>query len=567
MRSDADLLQRQLRQQAGLQDVIEAIGSGLDLRSLLSRIAEIACRLLEADNGAIGLVDEARGVVRMAATWRMPEDEVGSEVRCGQGLSGQVMQTRRPVVYNRYGDVRDPTRSDLSDHAVIGVPIFWRGSLIGTFGLGSPPPRTFDDEDAAILSRFAEHAAIAIENARLFDRVQASLAEVQLLYETTARLGLAAHPDEIVAAYLDQVASTGKFDCTVTEYVYEDDERVGVLIKGRWSREGGSEVGNWRVPYSRDDLDPILDSGETVMIGDVETDPRVSEELLAMQRRDGHPGLALIPLIAAGRRIGLVVLTSPAPLEWDPGELRPYQATAGYLAIALQHRREQLGLLEAERQVAVLEDRQRLAHELHDSVTQVLTSINFIAQATPAAMAKDPTEGHARLEQLADLSRRALAEMRALLLELSPRGARPQNPPPVSQPLPQAIGQHLESVRSTSPVLSFCATGYAPQSPPIEHALLRITQEGLTNALKHAQAGRIDVILECDGQAIRLTIRDDGVGLEGSGPGAAARGTGLGLAGIRRRVYDLGGSVRLHGRPGRGTTLAVTIPCSAESSV
>jgi len=561
MRTDAERLQRLLRREASLRDVIEAIGSGLDLRSLLSRIAEIACRLLEADNGAIGLVDEEAGVVRMAATWRMPEDEIGSEVRCGQGLSGQVMETRQPVIYNRYGDVNDPTRSDFSDHAVIGVPIFWRDRLIGTFGLGSPPPRTFDQEDAAVLSRFAEHAAIAIENARLFDRVQSSLDEVQLLYETTARLGLAAHPDEIVAAYLDQVASTGKYACTVTEYVYDaGDQRVGVLIKGRWSRAGGAEVGNTRVPYSRDDLDPILDSGQTVMIGNVETDLRVSKDLREMQRQDGHPGLALIPLIAGGRRIGLVVLTSPIPLEWDPAELRPYQATAGYLAIALQQRREQLDLQEAERQVAVLEDRQRLAHELHDSVTQVLTSINFIAQATPGALAKDHQEGLARIDQLANLSQRALSEMRALLLELSPRSGREPEMKPASRPLPLAIEEHLESIRTTAPPLTFCAETYEPQPSAVEHALLRITQEAVTNAIKHAQAGEIVIRLECSGSTVRLTIRDDGVGLAQSREGSAGRGDRPGLGGIRRRVYELGGSVRIQGSSGKGTIVTVSVP-------
>lgn len=561
MRTDAERLQRLLRREASLRDVIEAIGSGLDLRSLLTRIAEIACRLLEADNGAIGLVDEEAGVVRMAAAWRMPEDEIGSEARRGQGLSGRVMASGQPVIYNRYADVTDPTRTDFSDHAVIGVPIFWRDKLIGTFGLGSPPPRTFDHEDAAILGRFAEHAAIAIENARLFDRVQASLSEVQMLYETTARLGLAAHPDEIVTAYLDQVASNGKYDCTITEYVYDaDDQRVGVLVKGRWSREGGAEIGNWRVPYSRDDLDPILDAGETVMIGNVETDPRVSPELLEMQRRDRHPGLALIPLIAGGRRIGLVVLTSGTPLEWDRGELRPYQATAGYLAIALQQRREQVELQQAERQVAVLEDRQRLAHELHDSVTQVLTSINFLAQATPAAFAKDPKEGLARLDQLAELSQRALAEMRALLLELSPRERRGSRAEPNKQPLPRAIEEHLDSVRSSAPALTFCADSYEPQSEAVEHALLRITQEAVTNAIKHAEASAITIHLACDPTSVRLTIRDDGIGLARSASGASERGTGLGLSGIRRRVYDLGGSVRIHGRPGQGTEVSVTLP-------
>ena len=133
-RTDSERYERLLRQETSLREVIEAISSDLDLRSLLTRIAESACHLLDADNGAIGLVDDLQGVVRIEATYRMPEDELGSEARPGQGLMGQVMETRKPVIFRSYGDVKDPTRRDLQDNAVIGVPIFWRDQVIGVFG-------------------------------------------------------------------------------------------------------------------------------------------------------------------------------------------------------------------------------------------------------------------------------------------------------------------------------------------------------------------------------------------------------------------------------------------------
>lgn len=561
MGSDAERLERLLRQEASLRQVIESISSELDLRTLLTRIAESACLLLEADNGAIGLVDEREQVVRIEATYRMPDDELGSEAKPGVGLTGKVMAGGKPVIVNRYDQVDEPLRTDLQDYAVIGVPIHWRGRLIGVFGIGSAPPRRFGDSDVDILSRFATHAAIAIENARLYDRAQTSLQEMKLLAETSERFGVALHPEEIVSAYLDQVAANGRYACTLIEYVFDDrGERVGVLVKGRWSAETGTVVGSWRLPYSRDALDDLLDRGESVMIGDVERDPRAPVELIEMQRKDGNPAIALIPLIAAGTRIGLVILTSRRPVVWDESELRPYQATAGHLAVALRHRHEQASHLEAERKVAILEDRQRLAHELHDSVTQLLTGINLMAQATPAAMQRDPAEGSQRLSQLAELSRRALVEMRALLAELAPREHRPATRNTATRGVIELIQEHLNSIRGVEPVICFESAEYSTQAPEIEHALYRITQEALSNAIKYAQAATIQVRLSASSEVV-LQVEDDGVGLSGSG--ARAQGidsSGLGLSGMRRRASDLGGSVRVLGRPGQGTLVEVRLP-------
>src|ERR1051326_216830 len=133
------------RQQESLRSVIESISSELELRPLLTRIVFHACELLGADNGTIGLVDEVRNVVRTEAAWRMPPDELGREMPPGIGLAGEVLLTGRPVVMQRYGDVPHPIQHELKANAVIGVPIVWRDRMIGFFGLGSSPPRTFND--------------------------------------------------------------------------------------------------------------------------------------------------------------------------------------------------------------------------------------------------------------------------------------------------------------------------------------------------------------------------------------------------------------------------------------
>lgn len=158
------------RQRDSLREVIEEISSQLELRPLLTSIVRHACELLDAHDGSIGLYDEAKDVFRIEAIYRMPTSEIGAEMRRGIGLAGLVLETRRPVVLARYDEVPQPTLPELAANAVLGMPIFWRDRLIGFFGIGARPPRKFSDHDVEALGLFGRHAAIAIENARLYER-------------------------------------------------------------------------------------------------------------------------------------------------------------------------------------------------------------------------------------------------------------------------------------------------------------------------------------------------------------------------------------------------------------
>jgi signal transduction histidine kinase len=579
-----------LRRQESLRKVIEAISGELELRPLLTLIVEHACELLGADRGTIGLVDEARGVVRTEAIYRMTGDEMGAEMARGVGLAGQVYETRQPLLLDRYGDVDQPIRPGMSEDAVIGVPIFWRERMIGFFGLGAAPPRRFARPDVEVLSLFARHAAIAIENARLYDGTRRALEEVRLLYETSRRIATAMDIEEVVAAYLDQVAARGRYACSVGLYaVDETGERTEVIVRGRWSPSAGTVLGEQRYPRTRDGLDPGLDAGQTVTIADVHTDARASDELRAIQARDGRPALAMIPLMARGRRIGIVVLSDPRVHDWPDEDLRPYQVTAAQLATAIESRRQQILLYERGQQLAVLEERQRLARELHDSVTQTLFSITLISQSISPVWHRDAAEGERRLQRLHELGQSALAEMRALLAELRP--ARATAPPSAGTPQPLApqhaadlptspgIGRvrqcglaaallrHVGEVAADGPPIDLDAAGYQPQSPATEEALYRIAQEALHNVVKHAQANHIQIRLSAENKTCRLTVTDDGIGfVPHLRPSASSADEGLSSAGgyglhtMRERAEELGGTLRIRTAPGRGTTVEATVP-------
>jgi signal transduction histidine kinase/putative methionine-R-sulfoxide reductase with GAF domain len=719
--------------------LIASISSELSLDGVLSRIVESAVELLGAEHGGVGLVVQTADgpVIRPNALHNLSPRQGAVDIRPGVGLFGQVLLDHQPRTVERYADIDGLVRPDIADHTLVCVPILWRDELIGVLGIGAPPPHRFGDEDIETLTALARHAAVAIENARLFeaerrrsarmatinrigrlltsslnlddllqravsvlaehlayetialmlvdpqdpetlvlhsrggvyvhsnlgayrqsihtgiagaaararrpllvndvrsdpryisviagsnlraelaiplvieDRLlgllniesenpiteedaadfetvgdqlavaidnarryaesQTALAETRLLYDTSRRIGAATTIDGVIMAYLEQVASRGRYACAVA--LYEDGERgdrTKVVVRGRWLPVVGLSLVAEPLPRTRDGLDPALDMGQTVTIRDVRTDERVPPDLRRRQIESGRPSLAMIPLLVRGERIGLVVLSSPVVRDWSEGDLHPYEVTAAQLATAIDSRRHQQLLLERGRQLAVLEERARLARELHDSVTQLVFSSTLLAQTLSSVWKRDPQEGERRVERVLHTSQLALAELRALLAELRPPSGReapalhgtlaPGSARVRRDGLAAAIRQHLAVIAQDDLTLRVDAATYVPQDDIHEEALYRIAQEAIANIVKHAHARHVDVRLCTDDVSTRLSVVDDGCGFNSSATTTEGGGFGLGLRSMRERADALGGHVYLTSAPGHGTTVEVVLP-------
>ena len=569
-----------LRRADILQRVIASISSGLALEPLLANILESAVTLIEATHGTIGLVVEHENaqVVRTVAVHNMPAGELGAEMASGVGLAGHVLKTGTTIRLNRYGDLDQPTLPELANHSVIGVPIRWGDNLIGFFGLGNESPNRFNERDAETLELFAQYAAIAIHNANLYEASRHALDEMRLLYETSQRIGLSVDVDNVIDAYLDQVAAGGQYICTIVLHEFDSNgQRTAVLVKGRWTPETGSQRLEERLPYARDELDPLLDAGQTIAISDVRTDPRVPADLRAMQEESGRLALTMIPLMVRSHRMGLVVLSYPGVHNWAEDQLRPYRATAAQLAIAIDHRLQQNLLNERSQQLAVLQERQRLARELHDSVTQLIFSTTLIAQSITTAWKRDPQEGQRRVDRLLELSQTALREMRALLFELRPPEESQSHDTPAALTGLERIRHYgltgslrlladdfsHEGIRVHVEVDENAEAFFKPESgakPVEEEGVYRIVQESLNNAAKHSRAHQVVVQLRKTKDILSLSISDDGVGFSEKSRQDTAQGSGLGMKTMRERAESLGGTLRIDSAPGAGTTIEVLIP-------
>jgi signal transduction histidine kinase len=283
----------------------------------------------------------------------------------------------------------------------------------------------------------------------------------------------------------------------------------------------------------------------------------------------------MIPLMVRGQRIGLVILSYPFMHQWSDADLQPYQATAAQLAVAIDSRRQHLLLIAHGQRLAVLEERQRLARELHDSVTQLIFSMTLIAQSIAPAWRRDQAEGERRINRLLELSRSALVEIRTLLAELRPAengaavsgadGAIPGIGRVREEGLAAALRLHLTDIARNGLHIGLDITAYKQQPPAQEEALYRIIQEALNNIVKHAHARHVEVTLYAGDGSTHLIVKDDGQGFALEPVGAVDKGRshkqgGFGLRIMRERAEALGGQIDVISAPGKGTIVEVRLP-------
>ncbi|MFC9847554.1 GAF domain-containing sensor histidine kinase [Streptomyces sp. NPDC060223] len=221
---------------------------------------------------------------------------------------------------------------------------------------------------------------------------------------------------------------------------------------------------------------------------------------------------------------------------------------AQHAAIALTNAR----LYERSRELTIAEERSRLAHELHDAVSQKLFSLRLTAQAAAALVDRDPARAKGELQQVAALAAEAADELRAAVVELRPAALDEDG-------LVDTLRTHIQVLdRAHSAHVTFSSCGVRALPASQEEAVLRVAQEALHNALRHSGAAQVDVTLERDGQGAVLRVTDDGSGFEPAAIRSAGRH--LGLVSMRDRSSGVGGTLTVKSAPGKGTTIEMEVP-------
>ncbi len=302
------------------------------------------------------------------------------------------------------------------------------------------------------------------------------------------------------------------------------------------------------LPRQHGFLAVMLREPATQRLDDIRADPRFGWWPAA------HPALTAflgVPVTSGDEILGALFLANkPGGFTANDEEL--VRVLAAHAAIALTHAR----LYARSRELTIAEERARIAHDLHDAVAQRLFGLRLTVQAADLLLDRDPKAARARLSEVSALAREAAEELHAAVLELRPARLAEDGLPSVLRKQVQILDR---ASGADGPRLTYAED--TPPPLPLAHqaVVLRVAQEALHNAVRHASADQITVSLTKNGNnGVRLLVRDDGVGFDVDGTVRAGRS--LGLRSMRDRACSVRGDATISSSPGAGTTVRLEVP-------
>jgi signal transduction histidine kinase len=459
----------------------------------------------------------------------------------------------------------DTFRLSASAGALVGepliLPLVYQKDAIGQMRLAPRTPgEPFTPADRRLLDELVRQAGLAAHavqltadlqrsHEQLEQRVEERTRELSSLLEISHTVASTLQLKPLLGLILDQlklvIDYTGSSILTV-----EGDGLVFLDHRGPVPQEQLV-----RLHFPLEHLGPIWEtiaSGEFILIHDVREETKLAQawraamgDLLATTFQDVCSWMA-VPLILRDQVIGMLVLTSSQEQAFTERHATLALAIANQAAIAIENAR----LYAQAQALAAVEERQKLARELHDSVSQALYGIALGLHTARIQLDRDPRELPESLDYLLSLAEAALDEMRALIFELRPEALE-------SEGLVAALakqGAALEARHDMTVQTELCEEPALPIT--VKQELYRIAQEALQNTVKHACASKVNLVLRRTSNTVILEVRDDGVGFDprGSFPGH------LGLRSMQERVSHLGGVLQIESARGQGTHLLAQVP-------
>jgi signal transduction histidine kinase len=545
-------------QESRIQGLIEAgiaLSSELSLDALLQRLVETAAELTGARYAALGVIDAAgRGLERFVTHGVDPETHTAiGDLPRGRGILGVLIREARPLrLHNIAEDPRSvgfpPNHPPMQ--TFLGVPILLRGVAYGNLYLTEKSAGAdFTDEDEELVTLLASQAAVAIENARLYESSRAWARRLESLDEITAAMVSEIEPSRLLELISRRIREL--VDARVAAILLPAAD--GSLEVAAADGEHAEELVGVRLPSDRSKAGRIFQHGTSVRVDSLLDDPEVDPHLT---RRVGARAGLWVPLLARGKTIG--VLMALDRRQFDPSfsdsDLRLAETFAARAAVAVDLSRRVAR--ETVRRIVEAQEleRRRLSAELHDETGQALTSILLRLKTIEEAEGTD--ELSSAVAELRELVVATLQDVRRLAVELRPKALDDFGLVPALERLTSSFAEQTGVVVELESRL--------PESrlpSEVETVLYRVVQEALTNVVKHAHAEHVSIVLSGRDGAVAAVIEDDGRGFVHEGRDTElSEGGGLGLVGMRERVALVDGRFTVESAEGAGTTIAVEIP-------
>lgn len=523
-----------------------AIASELSLDAVLARLVETAAELTGARFAALGVIDRDGKRLERFLTHGLDEDAQSAigEPPTGRGILGVLIHDARLL---RLHDLTDDPRSvgfppnHPPMRTFLGVPVQLRDVAYGNLYLTEKEGGVdFDEDDEEVAVLLAAQAAVAIENARLYEEATRWSRQLESL-------------NEIAAALAGEVDLTRQLDLVTArlrELLHARAVAVALLQPDgalRVEAGSGEEVSGILLgPDSRSAR--ALAARSSVRIEGLADDPSVDQQLV--KRHGAHFGM-IVPLLLGERALGVIIVhdREDPDARFTDDDVRLAESFAKRAAVAVDLSRR-VARDALRRAVAAQElERRRLARELHDETGQALTSMLLGLAALEAA--DTPEQVREAVAALRGLVVSTLQDVRRLAVELRPKALDDFGLLPALKRLGQTVAEG-----SRLDVQVEARLGGERLPAEVETAVYRIVQEALTNVVKHAEARHVSVLLTRKNGSVSVMIEDDGRGFDPK----STRSDGLGLLGMQERVALLDGVLVVDSSPGAGTTLVLELP-------
>ncbi|HET9496396.1 MAG TPA: GAF domain-containing protein [Chloroflexia bacterium] len=561
-------VEERTRELATLLDVSSNMASMLELEPLLNEILDQLKLVADYTNAAISIIegDELRYLqFRGPAYGASALDEPAIQVEPDEPVWRSLLRGEPVLIADIRGDTQEAAawRKGAGDESPaglehvrswLGVPLTLKQQVIGMLSLSHDQPDYYTPRHVKLATAVANQAAVAIENARLYEEAQETNRRTATLATVASRVALGGSLQSTLDDLCRSVVeATGAVAAAVA--VIKEDTGLQHMTGTCNLPEGYPEA-----------LNAVLDEG-TLMLAQPAFEGRRAALIRGMRdkvlsapdyarlhefmRMVEWDTILAVPMIYRGQSMGVLLGYYLPERKLSAGELGLCMAIADQAAVAVENAR----LVKQAQGKAALEERQRLARELHDSVTQELFSISLTARSIQMLLERSGNLTDSVRDKMLDLrnlTQGALAEMRALIFELRPGALEEEG-------LLQAIRKHAAAVQGREMMQIDVVTGEGgiPRlKPAAEEALYRVVQEALHNVVKHARASSVTVSLAVEDGGLVVRVTDDGLGFD---PGAVPVGH-MGLDTMRQRVAALSGDYNVDSAPGRGTTVQVRVP-------
>ena len=535
---------------SALHEAIRTLTANLSLDPVLQQVADLSRELVSATYSALGILGEDGSLVQFITSGisQAARDRIGAPPE-GKGVLGVVLREGQSL---RLHDLsRHPESTGFPAHhpamrSFLGVPITFKGTVLGNLYLTDKiGAEEFSDDDENMVTLFAAQAAVAIENARLFEAETRRSAQLDVLNLMGRELTRIFDLDRLLEKVADLLREG--FQYQNVQIFWVDRENNAIRLRAlAGSVQGKIPLGAHR-PLDRGIAAWVARTGQTALCNDVREDSRYH----AVTGFETAAELA-VPVMVKDETVAVINVDGTEPNIFDDSDVKTLETLAGQLAVAIENINLHLQQQDQSQRLAVADERDRIGRDLHDGVIQSMYAVGLNLEDISSRAAEEPESVKPRIEEVVNDLNQAIGDIRRYIMDLRPTELQGRR---LEEALASLVGYLEDRTGVTVTVNLDLDPSLLPERYFVN--IWHILQESFSNIEKYAHAKQVSVSLAVRDGDICLTITDDGVGFDLE---TAELGRGYGLPNIKDRAERLGGVLYIDSSPGNGAKLDIKVP-------